>query len=100
MSSSLQNAPGLGTVHAAVLYRSGQFAEAEAALAKTLAQHKQRGDVFDWYLLALTRGRLGQHDKALVALQPATAIHEALQAQPRAMNWETRVAVRLWRQQA
>jgi len=51
-------------------------------------------------LLALTRERSGQHDKALAALERAVAIHEALQRQPQALNWETRLAARLWRQQA
>ncbi|HEX9369553.1 MAG TPA: tetratricopeptide repeat protein, partial [Roseiflexaceae bacterium] len=100
LTSSLKDVSWLWTVQAAVLYRSGKYAEAEAALAKTLALHKQGGGVFDWYLLALTRERSGQHDKALAALERAVAIHEALQRQPQALNWETRLAARLWRQQA
>ena len=62
--------------------------------------HKQGGDVLDWYLLAMIQEHLGQHDKALQALQRAEAIREVLQKQSQATNWDVRLAVRLLRQEA
>jgi WD40 repeat protein/serine/threonine protein kinase/tetratricopeptide (TPR) repeat protein len=87
------------TIRGAVLYRAGQWAEAETALKQALAVLRE-ADPLDWYWWALTCERLGRHDEALQALRRAEALHEALERQVQGVPWDVRLTVRLLRQEA
>jgi serine/threonine protein kinase len=52
------------TTLALAQFRAGDSEAAIAAAEKGLALHGSEGDLTDWFLLAMARGRLGQRDRA------------------------------------
>lgn len=51
-----------------VLYRAGQYAEAERVLDKSLEAGKGQSDGFDLFFLAMARHRLGHREEARQSL--------------------------------
>ena len=71
---AVELAPGQQTylnTRGVVLYRAGQYAEAERVLDKSLEAGKGQSDGFDLFFLAMARHRLGHREEARQSLDRA-----------------------------